>query len=298
MDQIVMEKILQTLPRQAATFVRGQEPKSSKEAARFAQYYFRDRHTDPDDQKWNRRNSWTDNHENSGDRVNKYKRRGDSYRHPEGREWKEEESAEKVTDSQKKSDETEQKDAKKIPGPTYHKGGGPRRTGEGRRVQCYECHGWGHMRDICPSRVLFVSSRRPPAERKAPWTVSGHINGMEAKEMLIDTGAEVTVVAKEILPNECLNGKQMEARGLIPTVTTFDLADVTLEVGDWELELEVLVAPLGSLKYTALLGRDIPGLEVTLRPPPREVLPVRTRAAAKRNNKGRMTKPQRNQEQT
>ena len=42
-DKVVLEKLLQTLPRQAATSIRDKEPKTSKEAARLAQYYFQDR---------------------------------------------------------------------------------------------------------------------------------------------------------------------------------------------------------------------------------------------------------------
>ena len=41
------------------------------------------------------------------------------------------------------------------------------------------------------------------------------------------------------------------------------------------------MAPPGSLRHAALLGRDIPGLEVSVKPPPQEVLQVQTRAAAK-----------------
>ena len=42
------------------------------------------------------------------------------------------------------------------------------------------------------------------------------------------------------------------------------------------------MAPPGSLRHAALLGRDIPGLEVSVKPPPQEVLQVQTRAAAKK----------------
>ena len=48
-DKVVLEKFLQTLPRQAATNIRDKDPKTSKEAARLAQYYFQDRNSDPND---------------------------------------------------------------------------------------------------------------------------------------------------------------------------------------------------------------------------------------------------------
>ena len=52
MDKVVLEKLLQTLPRQAATSIWDKEPKTSKEAARLAQYYFQDRNVDMDDPRW------------------------------------------------------------------------------------------------------------------------------------------------------------------------------------------------------------------------------------------------------
>lgn len=69
-------------------------------------------------------------------------------------------------------------------------------------------------------------------------------------------------------------------RGVIDQVTTFDLACVTLEIGGWKLDLEVLVA---TIFRTVLVGRDVPGLEVILKPPPpTDILPVMTRAATRR----------------
>ena len=52
-----------------------------------------------------------------------------------------------------------------------------------------------------------------------------------------------------------------------------------IEINGWKIALDVLVAPPGTIKYTALLGRDV---EVSIKPPAQEILPVQTRAQRQR----------------
>ena len=49
-----------------------------------------------------------------------------------------------------------------------------------------------------------------------------------AKRRLLDSGAEVTVLASEVVPPVCYTGGQAEVRGVLPRVKLFDLANVTL----------------------------------------------------------------------
>lgn len=274
LDQFVIEKLLQMLPRQAATSIREKQPSTSKEAARLAQLYFQDRHSDPDDPKWwSKRSNWREKGRD-GDRHNKHYRQGE-----ERRQWREDRgvdaSKKEESNAPRKNDadHADRREEKK-------------QTGSGRQVrkgpQCYECHGWGHMRDKCPNRVLLVQSPKKIHRQnvKSPWMVSGTVNGVEVDDILLDSGADVTVLSSRIIPKECYTGGQAEARGLLPRVTKYNLADITLEVNGWKENLEVLVAPSKSLKHSVLLGRDFPGLEVVVKPPPSEVLPVITRAAA------------------
>ena len=283
-DQIVLEKLLQSLPRQASTQVRRANPKSSKEAARLAQQYFQDLRSDPDDPKWCRVSEGKEGKRDRGERLDNFRRYGeDRFKRWEDR--REGDIPRKEADNQPKNKE-DQGEEKHTPltgsnGERHY--GRPQRSWETRKgPQCYECHGWGHTRDRCPSRVLFVKKTQPGPQQKEPWTILGKINGQETADMLLDSGAEVTVLASEVVPPECYTGGQAEVRGVFPRVKLFDLANVTLEVNGWTLDLEVLVAPPGSLRHAALLGRDIPGLEVSVKLPPQEVLQVQTRAAAKK----------------
>ena len=59
--------------------------------------------------------------------------------------------------------------------------------------------------------------------------------------------------------------------------------NICLELGDYKIHLEVAVAEEGTLPYPAILGRDVPGMKLTMKMEPAvEALPVMTRAAAKR----------------
>ena len=60
-------------------------------------------------------------------------------------------------------------------------------------------------------------------------------------------------------------------------MSSFGLAKVDLNLNGWKAEFEVLVAPPGYIRHTALLGRDVPGFHVTVQFP-QEILPVQPRA--------------------
>ena len=85
----------------------------------------------------------------------------------------------------------------------------------------------------CPSKVIFVASpkkKRLMPENKHPWTVTAKISGNEFTDLLLDSGAEMSVVSSEAVPKDCYTGQRSEARGLVPTVTSFDIARVHIEI--------------------------------------------------------------------
>lgn len=100
--------------------------------------------------------------------------------------------------------------------------------------------------------------------------------------MLLDTGAEISVVDSILVSEEHYLNRKMAVRGLGPTVLDFDMAQIHLELGDRCIDLVAVVAPPGTLPYPAIFSRDVPGMELTMKLEEAEVLPVMTRAAKKR----------------
>ena len=85
------------------------------------------------------------------------------------------------------------------------------------------------------------------------------------------------MVSSEAVPIECYTREKRTVIGLGPMVSSFDLAKVNLDLKGWKAELEVLVALSGYIRNTALLGRDVPGLHVTVQPL-QEILLMQTQA--------------------
>ena len=174
LDQFVIEKLLQMLPRQAATSIREKQPTTSREAARLAQLYFQDRNSDPDDPKW-KKNEWKDGRRDGRERQSKYYR---DFRHSDNRrQWKGDKGMDTSTsdggDAPKKSDtdrrSEDRYDERRHMGSSRQKRKGP---------QCYECQGWGHMRDKCPNRVLLVQSPKRIQTQVLGWSA---VQSMEWK---------------------------------------------------------------------------------------------------------------------
>ena len=110
------------------------------------------------------------------------------------------------------------------------------------------------MRDKCPSQVLLVQSHKR-IERQS---LDGQWQSQWYRSMKIYCwiGADISVMSSNIVPKECYTGRRTEARGLLPRVSEFDVANITLEVNGWKEDLQVLVAPPKSLKHSVLLGRE------------------------------------------
>ena len=82
--------------------------------------------------------------------------------------------------------------------------------------------------------------------------------------MLLDSRAKQTVVSSEAVLIEWYTRKKSRIIKLGPMVSFFNLAKVDLDLNGWKAGLEVLVDPLGCIRHTALLGRDVPGFHITV----------------------------------
>ena len=79
---------------------------------------------------------------------------------------------------------------------------------------------------------LCTAPRMQTAAGREPWSISGTINGKQVDNMLLDTGAAITVVSEDVISKEAKNGNTVPLRGLRPGITMFELADVQLLRGN------------------------------------------------------------------
>ena len=91
--------------------------------------------------------------------------------------------------------------------------------------------------------------------------MSGSINGKSLKDLLVDTGSAVTIVARDVLGRRFKAGPSLVLEGFGGEGVTYPTATVTLTIEDKSYQMNVAVAARSTLKgKSALLGRDIPGM--------------------------------------
>ena len=66
-------------------------------------------------------------------------------------------------------------------------------------TQCFHCHEWGHIAAGCPSKLMVVLA---PLKRTNPFMVKGQIQETHYHDLIIDSGADMTVVHNEAVPEE------------------------------------------------------------------------------------------------
>ena len=255
LDLILMEKTLQTLPPSAAAHVRDKKPRTAKEAAKLADYFFQDRRTMPDHPRWQKK-SFQPKRQESGDSPREQDQNSVECQHST--------RTEQSINPQKEKSVTLTSS-----GSTIEKKRGPK---------CYQCLEWGHIAARCPQKVLVVLN---PKKHVDAFMVAGCIQGVRFEDLLIDSGADMTVIHSKAIPEGCYTGNHLPAQGFGQETTYCRTARIKLEVQDKQLELEVLVAPPNFLTNTALLGRDIPFLRDLLKDHSPIVKAVFTRAQKK-----------------
>ena len=91
--------------------------------------------------------------------------------------------------------------------------------------------------------------------------MSGSINGKSLKDLLVDTGSAVTIVARDVLGRRFKAGPSLVLEGFGGEGVTYPTTTVTLTIEDKSYQMNVAVAARSTLKgKSALLGRDIPGM--------------------------------------
>ena len=116
---------------------------------------------------------------------------------------------------------------------------------------------------------------------------NGSVEGRQVEGILLDTGCALTMVRKELVPEEkILMGDAVTIRCAHGDTVLYPLAALELEVDGISIPVEAAVSE--SLPVPVLLGRDVPQLASLLGKPvgaelqSEEVMVVVTRAQAKR----------------
>ena len=88
--------------------------------------------------------------------------------------------------------------------------------------------------------------------------VSGRVNGKSVKRVLLDTGAERTLVDSSLIQEKDKTGEIIWVRTFNGIISALSLAKVRIQIGENGDDLTVAVQEI--LRYDALLGTDFPEL--------------------------------------
>ena len=92
--------------------------------------------------------------------------------------------------------------------------------------------------------------------------VEGKIGDTTLNDILIDTGAEISVVAKDIVPQETKIIGKTTIKGATGSEVVCNRVSIPVQVAGKQFDLEAAVLPRSKLGNSALIGQNCPGLRV------------------------------------
>ena len=128
-----------------------------------------------------------------------------------------------------------------------------KRTPEKKEITCYQCRKPGHIAQECSEEVFTLEET---AEEDQSHKRLGTLNRGPVMEMWLDTGCSRTTVRKDLVPPSALKPGRRLARVANGELLSCGLADVELEIGGQQYNVEAAVAE--RLPVPVLLGRDPP----------------------------------------
>jgi len=100
---------------------------------------------------------------------------------------------------------------------------------------------------------------------KAPYlcTIPGSVGNKEVKRMLVDSGADVSLIAEDLVPEGTVREAPIPVEGVGKHTKMYDTAHVPITVQGRTKKVQVAIAPIADIPYAAILGTNIPGTKHT-----------------------------------
>ena len=226
-EKVILSRYLSLLPAECYSSVTGKAPKDGLEASRLAQEYEETRSYIRKRQPWK-----------------------ESYHHQKHeREAKSNRSISPPSGGG--GSQSENSSVSKPSGGGANSKSKPDRQGR-RPIICHGCGEPGHIKPNCPHRVRRVTSPDPGILE----VVKGRIAGKIVSGLLVDTGANRTLVREDFVPTDAYTGESVTLdswRG--SQLSKHKVAEINIEVDG--VNVLAKVAVVAQLEYPALLGNDL-----------------------------------------
>ena len=270
LQKVLRERVIQVLPKEAKAFVRNREPQTVSAACSLAEQYFAN--DEKDLTSWDSRSSddsqpYRKQHRERG-RQQHYQQDNNKWQH---NQKKQPEQTETKTPS-KQGDPSEQSHQKqgggqqqKWRGSGYKDRRGDRNSDKPQgskeksdKVVCQLCKGNGHVATDCPTRVNVVSNLLEPPHINLP-LVNGTVNTKHVADILLDTGASFTLVAKDLVEDGYKKTGSVTVRGVTGQPKMYPTTTVALGIGKQIYFTRAAVADREDINLSAIVGHNIPG---------------------------------------
>ncbi len=129
----------------------------------------------------------------------------------------------------------------------------PKHFDKEKGAQCFNCNEWGHVSKECPKKVGMVVKTICIHKHKDWHTVPGQI-GTNDCQIAVDSGAEITVVSADLVPEAAKTRERQWIRGVHPYEESVPLARVLIKLANQKMW--VTAAAVEDLPFDVLLGRD------------------------------------------
>jgi len=133
------------------------------------------------------------------------------------------------------------------------------------KPQCWECGSTDHRRDACPNLIPKTQANTVRITCMSlvssnPYTVEGTVGDTPVSRMLIDSGADISLIARNMLPKATRLGKPIWVEGVGDRSQLYRTAKVRVTIRGVQTEVLMAVAPTEHIPYSVVLGRNVPGL--------------------------------------
>ena len=252
-DHTILSRFLSLLPADSYTAVTSQHPKTGLEAAELLQDF-----EETKAYSW-KRQGWRNSH-HSGRREHSRGGSGNSSGNDDGsssspNSFNGSNSGESGVSPTSGSNPGSGAEVKEVSSSDNFRGRRDRKAN--KPIICHGCGEPGHIRPQCPLRIRTVrSSDSVCSVKDDKMFVSGWIGGSPVERLKFDSGADHSLVRKDLVPPAAYTGKVVHLvtwKGNDPSI--HKLAKVPIKVG--KIEVLASVAVVEQLDCPALLGADL-----------------------------------------
>jgi len=97
---------------------------------------------------------------------------------------------------------------------------------------CWECGDLSHHRAVCPKRTTATPTHKVTClTLKGPYcTVPGFVAKHEVKRMLVDSGANISLIAEDLVPEGTIKGDTVTVEGVGDQLQKYHTADIPITI--------------------------------------------------------------------